>query len=94
MQVIRDDIETVANPELRELLRQRLRDIEPYSMSELGSYFLVVEPGDGVEAIDKQLGFSILGNRWDGSRWGDANFTPSWEILEEHLHPDTSSWSG
>ena len=87
MQVITGDIDSVADPELRRLLQLRLRDIQPYALSELG-YFLVVEPGDGIESIDKQLGFSIMANRWDGSRWGDANFTPSWEILEEHLHPD------
>ncbi len=83
MQVITGDIDKVADPELREFLHQRLRDIEPYSLSELG-YILLVEPGDPIEAIDKQLGFSILGNRWDGTRWGDPTFTPSWEVMEEH----------
>ena len=36
------------HPELRELLQQSLRDIEPHTLSELG-YFLVVEPGDSIE---------------------------------------------
>ena len=83
MQVITGDIDSVADPELRRLLRERVRDMEPYSPAELG-YFLIVEPRDGIEAVDAQLGFSILGNRWNGTRWGDPAFTPSWEILSEH----------
>ena len=83
MQVITGDIDSVADPELRELLQQSLRDIEPHTLSELG-YFLVIEPGDRIEIIDKQLGFSILGNRWTGTRWGDPAFTPSWEVLVAH----------
>ena len=48
MQVITGDIDSVADPQLRELLQQSLRDIEPHTLSELG-YFLVVEPGDSIE---------------------------------------------
>ena len=87
MQVITGAIDTnadaIADPELRELLQQRLRDIEPYSLSDLGS-FIVVEPGDSVETIDKQLGFPILTNRWTGVQFGQTGFTPFWEVLEEH----------
>ena len=83
MQVITGDIDSVADPELRELLQQSLRDIEPHTLPELG-YFLVVEPGDRIEIIDRQLGFHILGNRWTGTRWGDPAFTPSWEVLVAH----------
>ncbi len=91
MQVIRhpDNIHAIADPELRRLIQlsadQLLGQFDPdeFNLEDL-VFYIVVEPGDIVEVINKQLGFNILGNRWDGTRWGDPAFTPSWEILEEH----------
>lgn len=81
MQVITGDMDTIADaiadPEMRDLVQQRLLDIEPHSLSELGA-IIVVEPGDSIAAIDRQLGFHILGNRWDGTRWGAPAFAPGW----------------
>ena len=52
-------------------------------MSNPGGYFLVVEPGDTVEAIDAQVGFPILCNRYTDQRWDQPGFTPSFELVEE-----------
>ncbi len=88
MKVIRDpiDIATVADPGIRELLLQRLQavtDGEPYEAEEMG-YFVVVEPGDSVEAIEAQLGFTFVAeNRW-GESCTDANYNPGFEYLDEH----------
>ena len=89
MQILRDiqAIQAMPAGELRGLIQQSaeqlLSQFEPgeYALEELGRY-LVVEPGDDLAAIDEALGFAILGNRWDGTRWCDAGFTPSWETVE------------
>ena len=64
---------------------QLLNQFEPgdFTLEELGRY-IVVQPGDTISDINQQLGFNILGNRWNGTRWGDPAFTPSWEIMESH----------
>lgn len=71
----------VADPEVRRLIERR---IEEYGEDAGLATFLVVEPGDPLDALDAQLGFSILSNRFDGARHGDPGFAPSFEVLEEH----------
>ncbi len=48
--------------------------------------FIVVQPGDGLAALETALGFSIRQNQTDGRRFGDPDFTPSWEWLADHGH--------
>ena len=48
--------------------------------------FVVVQPGDSLKAIDKKLGFSVFQNAGDGTWFGDPDFTPGWEWLEDHGH--------
>lgn len=48
--------------------------------------FVVVQPGDSLKAIDKELGFSVFQNAGDGTWFGDPDFTPGWEWLEDHGH--------
>ena len=92
MQVIRDPASTakIANPEIRRLVEQRIDDLgkepsdlgkEPFDLATLG-YFLIVEPGDTLDAVDAQLGFPILANRFSGIRFGHPGFTPSFELVE------------
>ena len=88
MQVLRDhaSISTIDDPDLRALIEKRvqtLAEFDDYELHELVN-FLVVEPGDALQTLDLQLGFPILENRFDGSRFGDPGFTPSFDLLEEH----------
>ena len=60
----REAIAQVDDPELRALLEQRAEAIlaevgEDYELHEI-VLFVVVEPGDALEAIDAQLGFPVL----------------------------------
>lgn len=48
--------------------------------------FIIVQPGDGLAALERELGFSVLMNQVDGSRYGDRDFSPSWEWLANHGH--------
>ncbi len=87
MFVIRDLSSTaqINDSEIRYLVELRIHALstEPYDPDDLG-YFLVMEPGDSLEEINTQLGFSILCNRFSGIKFGDADFTPSFEFVEEY----------
>jgi hypothetical protein len=84
--VVRDlsTIDQISNLQIRELVQQRINDLggEAFDSSELG-YFLVVESSDTIEAIQKQVGFNILQNRFTGIRFDATGFTPSFEFIEE-----------
>ena len=45
---------------------------------------IIVEAGDTVEDIEKEIGFSILTNLFDDVRFPDPDFMPSCEALEDH----------
>ena len=90
MQILRDiqAIQAMPAGELRGLIQQSaeqlLSQFEPgeYALKELGRY-LVVEPGDALAAIEEALGFAILSNRWDGTRWMGNRKR---ELLEVRMH--------
>ena len=74
------------NPAIRQLIQHRIANIasdEPYDAS-LHGYFLVLEDGDTLEAISRQLSFDILTNIWTGLRWDHPDYTPAFEFIEEH----------
>ena len=94
MQILRDSksIEEGArswlDPELRELLAahvKSLNEYEGFELSELVS-FIVFEVCDTVADLDAALGFPIMANRFDGVRFGEPGFSPSWEAIEEHIN--------
>jgi hypothetical protein len=87
MNVIRteSDIAGLEDTELQDLIRQRIAETADYvdHFSEL-VHFVVVRPGDHVATVDDALGFPVLVNRFDGVPFGHADFTPSWDALQEH----------
>lgn len=71
---------------IRELVHRRFSEIcggEPFDY-DLHGYMIVVEPGDSVELLEQEVGWPILRNLFDDSRYGEPDFTPSFEALEEH----------
>lgn len=44
----------------------------------------LVEPGDAINPLEHALGCPILAS-WFGERYGEADFAPACEWLEEHL---------
>lgn len=48
------------------------------------SPILIIEPGDTVEDIIREIGFSPLVNRVDGERFPSPSFTPNWEYITNH----------
>lgn len=86
MHVIRtdSDLDTLEDPELLRLIRGRISDTAEYvdHFSEL-VHFVIVQPGDDIADIDEALGFPVMANRFDGTRFGQVGFTPSWDVLAE-----------
>ena len=87
MIVVRDLQSThqISNAEIRQLVQERINDLGgvAFDTNTLG-YCLVIEPGDTLEEIDAQLGFSILANRFTGIAYDQPGFSPSFEFVEEY----------
>ena len=87
MHVIRteSDLRALEDLDLLALTRQRIADTAEFvdTFGEL-VFFVVVRPGDDIAAVDDALGFAVMANRFDGTAFGEAGFTPSWDVLEEH----------
>ena len=69
MQVIRSpaDAANIADPAIRQMIQQRIDAIasdEPYDAN-LHGYFLVLEDGDTLNAINKQVGFDLLAKPYE-----------------------------
>ena len=90
MRILRDEAAIAALPDgaLRRLLERRVAEIEescPWDADEVG-YFIVVEPGDTADALEAEIGFSVLRNRIDDTPFGHPNFVPSFEWAA--IHPE------
>ena len=88
MIVLRDpqQLSQVVQPEIKAFLRQRFQDIcepEPYDPDEHG-FFILVEPGDTSEQIESDTGYSLLKSLFNGTFYGDPEFSPDFEYLEDH----------
>lgn len=79
-------IHCIADSSIRALVSYRFSQIlsgEPYDYDQHG-YMIVVEPGDSVESLESDTCCSILHNGFDDTHFGDSDFTPCFEALEEH----------
>ena len=80
------DVSNINDPDLRSLVELRLSQLsdgESYDPNRHGELF-VVEPHEGVDAIESAIGFPVLTNPIDGTRYGDVDFTPASEVIESH----------
>jgi hypothetical protein len=72
--------------QLRELLTRRAADLVEYIVSDLSELvrFVIVEPGDTLQLIDAELGFSVLGGDDRTPHFGEPSFHPLFEVCEKH----------
>lgn len=69
-------VDRIPDPDIRELVHRRFSEIcgdELYDYDTHG-YMIVVEPGDSVEVLEREISFPILRNLFDGTRYGGAGF--------------------
>ena len=74
---------------LKAILIERLELLAEFSEWDLAdlAHFIIVEPGDCIEAIETELGISPFVNLVDDVRYLDPAFVPSWETcLYRHGH--------
>ena len=76
----------IANPDIRSIVEQRYSQIcagEAYEYH-LHGYMIVVEPGDSAASLEKESSCPILHNLFDDACFGNPDYAPSFEALEEH----------
>ena len=56
---------------------------EPFD-PDLHGLIVVVQSGDTAEHLAEAISFDILSNPWSEARFGDTDFEPLFEVLEEH----------
>ena len=81
-------IHSIADPLIRDLVSHRFSQIlsgESYDYDRHG-YMIIVDPGDSIESLESETCCSIIHNTFDGAHFGDSDFTPCFEALEEHSH--------
>lgn len=88
MLILRDpeSVSGITDTEVRELVEQRFMDLcadDEYD-PDINGYFIIVEPFDGVEALELESGCPILRSYIGTARFGDPGFKPVFECLEEH----------
>ena len=88
MLILRDPetVACIADAEIRELVEQRFMDlcIDDEYDPDINGFMIVVEPFDGVEALEEESGCPILRSYIGMTRFGDPEFKPVFEVLEEH----------
>lgn len=76
-------LNTSLDPKLKRLLTDRIRQLDVEDLT-TAARFVIVQPGDTVTDLDQALSFSILENVADGSRFGNPDYSPGWEWMEDH----------
>ena len=66
---------------IRALLQLRFDQLEGVITD---TEFFVVEPGDTVDEIEAETGCSIVTSWFDDCLFGDDDFMPSFDFIEEH----------
>lgn len=74
--------------DIKSILMQRFHELSspspsPYQPQEQG-YFILVEPGDTDEKLAAETGYAITKDIINDSQYGDSDFSPNFEYLEDH----------
>lgn len=88
MLILRDPaaVSGVADPAIAKLLALRfsqLSEDEPYD-PDVHGFFILVEPGDTVSGLEAASGCWITQGLFSEARYGEPDFSPCFEVLEEH----------
>lgn len=83
------EVQHITHSGIRKLVALRFQQLGPSAPPATpcvspDGYFIVVGGGDAVSEIEHAAGFPILSGLFDGLPFGDPDFQPCSEILEEH----------
>ena len=73
------DLCSVEHDAIRCLLQKRF-------LQQCGATFFIVEPDDSIEDLEAKTGCPIVTSWFDDVRYGDEDFVPSFEFVEEHRY--------
>ena len=76
----RSQLHHITDPDILKLVSLRLSQLD----SILTAPMIIMEPGDSLSDIEKEIGFPILTNLFDDISYPDPDFMPSCEALEDH----------
>lgn len=80
------DVSKVEDRSIRALISRRIDELlqfGDYELEEMG-YFVVIQAGDSIDAIEQEHGIWITRGLFSEARFGDDEFAPCFECLEEH----------
>lgn len=79
------DLPLVASPAIQQLAAIRFQQLNsPNDLDSGPVEFIVVEAGDEITAIEEAAGFPILTSLFDELPFDHPDYTPPFEIIEEH----------
>ena len=76
----RSQLHHIIHPDIHKLVTLRLAQLD----SILTAPMIIMENGDSLSDIEKELGFPILTNLFDDISYPDPDFVLSCEVLEDH----------
>ena len=76
----RSQLNTIIDPDILKLVTLRLAQLGPT----LSTPMIIIEHGDSLSSIEKEIGSPILTNLFDDISYPDPDFVPSCEALEDH----------
>ena len=76
----RFQLNTIIDPDIHKLVNLRLTQLD----TTLPSPMIIMQTGDSLSDIEKEIGFPILTNLFDDISYPDPDFMPSCEALEDH----------
>ena len=73
-------LNTIIDPDIHKLVTLRLAQLK----SNIPTPMIIIEHGDSLSSIEKEIGFPILTNLFDDISYPDPDFIPFCEALEDH----------
>ena len=84
------DVALIVDPAMQALVALRFRQLNsPDVLDAPDAELIVVEGGDAVSKIEAAIGFPILHGLFDDLPFGHPDFTPCFDLLEEHINGNT-----
>ena len=76
----RSQLNTIIDQDILKLVTLRLAQLE----SNIPTPMIIMQTGDSLSDIEKEIGFPILTNLFDDTTYPDPDYMPSCEALEDH----------
>jgi hypothetical protein len=78
---------SIDTPQLQAIALSRLEALATEEMldGDTPSMVIVMEAGDLLPSLNRELGFDVLKARYSACRFDEDGYAPTFEVMEEHL---------